>query len=330
MIWVDLTNLPHVHLFKDFIKRHKPLVTTRKLGQLEELLDENGIEYISVGRHGKEKLGKLVESAARVKKLAELVSREKISLAVSKHSVELPRVAYGLGIPIAQIVDNEHAENQNRLFLALCSRIIVPKALDKNKIIAQGADSKSIRTFDGLCEYEHIRHFKPDEVALGRLKAERYVLVRPSAQYAAYFKSTDKTQDVIDALARRGHEVAVIPREKEHYAKAANLKNADSLSLVYFAKAVVGGGGTMNRESALLGTPTISYYPQELLGVDRFLIGKGLMHHCKNANEVVKAIKKIEGQKASLRKKSRAVRAKMQSPIKVLEREINSLMGRPS
>ncbi len=331
MIWVDLTNLPHAHLFKDFIKRHKPLVTTRRFGQLEALLDENGIKYVAVGRHGgREKIGKLIESAGRVKELAKLISKEKISLAVAKHSVELPRVAYGLGIPVAQIVDNEHAEHQNRLFLSLCSRVIVPEALDRRKLIAQGADAKSIRTFPGLCEYEHIKNFKPDKAALGDLEAEGYILVRPSAQYAAYFNSTDNTQGVIDELAERGYEIAVIPREKERYANAINIEKGDSLNLIYFAKAVVGGGGTMNRESALLGTPIISYYPQELLGVDRFLIEKKLMHHCSNAKEVIKTVERVEGQKELFRKKSRALCAAMRSPIEVLEEEISSFSARPS
>lgn len=331
MIWVDLTNLPHVHLFKAFIKKHKPLVTTRRFGQLTELLDEYDVEYVSVGRHGgRGKEEKLIESASRAKKLAQIVSRERISLAVAKHSVELPRVAYGLGIPVLQIVDNEHAEHQNRLFLSLCTRIIVPDSLDRKRLISQGAEASRIRTFNGLCEFEHIRSFKPNEDALGELDAGEYVLVRPSALYAAYFSSADKTREVIEELANKDYQVAVVPREKERYANAVSVKNADSLSLIYFARTVIGGGGTMNRESALLGTPTISYYPQDLLGVDRFLIGKKLMYHCRDVGEVIKTLERIEGDRASFKEKSRALRATMRSPIEIVEKEISSLKARTS
>ena len=41
----------------------------------------------------------------------------------------------------------------------------------------------------------------------------------------------------------------------------------------------IGAGGTMTREAAVLGVPTISIYQDELLDVDRFLIRKGFMVH---------------------------------------------------
>ncbi len=41
----------------------------------------------------------------------------------------------------------------------------------------------------------------------------------------------------------------------------------------------LGAGGTMTREAAVLGIPTISIYQGELLQVDRFLIEQGFMVH---------------------------------------------------
>jgi len=41
----------------------------------------------------------------------------------------------------------------------------------------------------------------------------------------------------------------------------------------------IGAGGTMTREAAVLGIPTISVYRDELLDVDKFLIAKGRMIH---------------------------------------------------
>ncbi len=330
MLWIDITNAPHVQLFRRFIKKRSDevIVTARSFHNLEAMLQREGIEYTLVGSHGGEsKKSKLVESANRVSKLAELISQKGVEAAIAKHSVELPRVAYGLGIPVIQVVDNEHAENQNRLFLSLCSKIIIPDALDKDKLLAQGASPEKIRTFNGLCEYEHVKNFEPDEAALGDLEPEGYVVIRSSAQYAAYFNSDDKTQEVIDGLAKIGCKVAVMPRGDETYKNAVNIRNGDSLSLIYFAKAMVGGGGTMNRESAFLGTPTISYYPQELLGVDKFLILEELMFHCSTVEEVITAVERVEGQKEIFRERARALRASMRSPIEVIEEEITSLLG---
>jgi predicted glycosyltransferase len=50
---------------------------------------------------------------------------------------------------------------------------------------------------------------------------------------------------------------------------------------------VIGAGGTMNREAALLGTPVISCYPGKLLAVDGFYINKGVMKRSNNVDEVV-------------------------------------------
>ena len=41
----------------------------------------------------------------------------------------------------------------------------------------------------------------------------------------------------------------------------------------------IGAGGTMTREAAVLGIPTISIYQSDLLAVDRYLIDKGYMSH---------------------------------------------------
>jgi predicted glycosyltransferase len=41
----------------------------------------------------------------------------------------------------------------------------------------------------------------------------------------------------------------------------------------------IGAGGTMTREMAVLGIPTISVYQDELLDVDRYLLGIGAFLH---------------------------------------------------
>ncbi|MFQ5801061.1 MAG: DUF354 domain-containing protein, partial [Candidatus Hydrothermarchaeales archaeon] len=278
MIWIDITNLPHVHFFRDFIKKNDCLVTTREFGNLTSLLDMNGIDYVVVGRHGgKDPKAKLLESSRRVEELTRRVSGHDVEVAIAKHSVELPRVAYGLGIPSIFVVDNEYAEQQNTLTLPLVTTIVAPQALDKRIILKQGADSKRIKTFYGVCEASHLKHFKRDLESVKEYKD--YVVVRPEPYMAAYFKSEARTQTLIDTLDSLGYSVIVLPRGNERFENVVHLENVDALNLIYHAKAFFGGGGTMNREAAILGVPAISFYSQELLGVDRFLIKLGLLHH---------------------------------------------------
>ena len=49
----------------------------------------------------------------------------------------------------------------------------------------------------------------------------------------------------------------------------------DTRSLLHYARALLGAGGTMNREAALLGTPVFGMYAGRLAALDRRLIGEG-------------------------------------------------------
>ena len=96
-IWIDISNAPHVRFFKDVIKYlidegEDVIVTTRQFGDIHKLMDMYGIDYISVGKHGVSLKDKLRESTTRVTDLFDIIADEKIDVAVSKHSIELPRV----------------------------------------------------------------------------------------------------------------------------------------------------------------------------------------------------------------------------------------------
>lgn len=328
MIWVDITNLPHVLFFKEFIGGHETLVTSRDFGELNALLDSHGIEHISVGRHGgKSPESKLVESSKRVEKLTSTVSN-KADVAISKQSVEMPRVAFGLGIPAIQFIDNEYAEKQNRIVLPLCSKIIVPEALDADRLTAQGAAKEQIVKVKCLFEATQIKNFEPDPDVPKAHGLEDYIVVRPEPYMASYFDSRGITEELIERL-KSEYQIVVLPRGDEKYG-VKTLSNVDSLGLMYYAKAVLSGGGTMTREAALLGTPAISYFSQELLGVDRFLIEKGLLRHSTQIDEILELLEGAIDKKQELKEKASEVINDMEDPFDRLEDEINNLTGRSS
>ena len=47
-------------------------------------------------------------------------------------------------------------------------------------------------------------------------------------------------------------------------------------------KLFIGAGGSMTRELAFLGVPTLSIYQGDLLSVDKYLINRGLMNYNSN------------------------------------------------
>ena len=59
------------------------------------------------------------------------------------------------------------------------------------------------------------------------------------------------------------------------------------------ADLVIGAGGTMNREAALLGTDVISCYPGSQLSVDTYYIKQGRMMRSKNLDEIIKLSKEL-------------------------------------
>jgi predicted glycosyltransferase len=210
-------------------------------------------------------------------------------------------------------LDNEYAEQQNRLTLPLTTNLIVPKALDRRIILRQGAEPKSIRRFHGVCEMSHLKGFKPDKTF--QKQFGDYVVVRPEPYMAAYFQSEARTQTLIDWLDSTGYSVIALPRGGERYGNAVHLESVDSLNLIQSSKAFFGGGGTMCREAAILGVPAFSFYSQELLGVDRFLIKLGLLNHTPTFSSEAEEIILEKG----LRQKAKRIREKFDDPFKLIK-----------
>lgn len=332
MLWIDITNLPHVLFFRGLIKELKKegqdiLVTARKFGALEALLEENEIEFVSAGEHGGDKKDKLIKSAERVKLLAEIVSKYDVKAAASKHSVELPRAAFGLGMPCVQVCDNEYAEAQNRLALPLASLVISPQATNQKMLERQGANKEKIKTFYGVCELAHIANFRPEKSKAKEFGGEgNYIVIRPEPVYASYFESSSSTRKIIELLKKTGFNLVVVPRGSERFAGCTHFKaeDGDTLNLIYHARALFSGGGTMNREAAVLGTPAFSFYPQELLGADRFLIKHGLIKHINLKAQKKNLEEEIEKRKEQ-RKKAEKIVKKFENPVQVIKNALKLL-----
>jgi hypothetical protein len=326
MYWVDITNLPHVLFFEGFLKENRCVATARRFGMLEGLLEARGLEVHTIGGHGgRGPKEKLIMSARRVEKLAEFISGRGIRAAIAKHSVELPRVAYGLGIPVFQFLDNEFAVHQNRLVLSLCTKVILPKAVSKEMVIGQGASPLDLVDFEGVLESVQVRRFQPGGPPEG-LETDSYVVIRPGPLFAAYYDTEDITQEVIHHVAEMGYRAVVLPRGEETYQGAEVLKNVDGLDLMYHAAAVLGGGGTMNREAALLGTPAVSFYQGDVLGVDKYLIENGLLFHTREAEGALSLLDRLLDKKDKLRERAKGFLDRMEDPFEILKSELGGIL----
>lgn len=334
-IWIDIVNTPHVRFFNGIIKKlrkdgHEVLITARDFSNIHDLLDIFGLEYTSIGDHGVTLEEKLLSSTKRAYDLSKFISKEDIDIAITKHSIELPRVAFGLGIPNIFILDNEHAIAANKLTLPLTNKLIIPEIFDVWNTIKFGMNPNNIVQYNGTCEITHLEDFKYNEKILETLNLDlddnkKIILMRPEPSLASYLH-TDCTKSVLTPIVNELKDIAnilVIPRFKAQSTIFKEIPHVhviktpvDTFSLTKRADLLIGAGGTMNREAALLKTPVISCYPGKVLSVDKYYIEKGLMKRSTDLNEIIKLAKEL------LTKKSKEVELKTDNLIDLIVDEI--------
>lgn len=332
-VWIDISNVPHVHFFKGIIselkKENDVMVTARRLDSMKELLTQEGIEYTMVGEHGgSSDVRKLVRSSQRVLGLTRLFKDRRPDLALFKHSVEAARVSFGLRIPSLCVLDNEMAEAQNRLMLPLATKVIAPSCIPIREIRRFGVEKDRVVFFDGFCELAHVMNLNPTDISktLGLSRKKKTVVLRPEPFMADYCR-TDPQKTIVKFLTdNRDVQYVVFPRSEEqrNLFVGDNIflpsHALDSLNLMRQSDLVISGGGTMNREAIALNTPAISTYPERLLAVTRHLISLGLKKHSLN----IKTIGKMQEQLFNTHYNSRPFLRKMDNPVHVVMEEVRS------
>ena len=88
-------------------------------------------------------------------------------------------------------------------------------------------------------------------------------------------------------LLPRGAEQIVHYKQKRFDGLQVLEKSIPLADIMNTCDLFVGAGGTMTREAAVLGIPTISIYQDDLLDVDRFLISTGAMIHTTRPTEAM-------------------------------------------
>ncbi len=341
-IWIDLSNAPHAQFFSTFIEdlrrsENEILVTARKFDHLIGILNDKGIDHKVVGKHGGATLeGKLKASSERIHELTDIVSNFEPDISISKHSVEAPRVAFGLDIPTITVADNEHATAQNKLIFPLADKIITPSSIPKKTLVKQGANEESIVTYNGFSEIAHVDNFKPNSKVLEKLSLnpEKPIIVMRTVPIKAnYYEENNGSMvyDIIPELNKKSDsQIVLFPRSEDQKKRLSKFdviipeNTIDSLSLLNYSDLMIGAGGTMNRESIAIGTPAISTYPQELLSVTRYLIEKDLLVHTTKTESTLKETKKLLKTNKNYKNKLK----ECINPTNIITRTIEDITGK--
>jgi predicted glycosyltransferase len=268
-------------------------------------------KIIPVGEYGKNSIfEKLKKSLRRGLTFAKKFENEPPDIAIAHQSVELCRVAFGLRIPIILTADTPHANAVNRLTIPLANTLVISEAIPKRLYKKFGA--KEIIQFKGVDEVAWIKNFKPKSHKLDR----PLIVVRQMETKASYaIGKKDVTEKVANKLTALGNVVFLSRYKKQEKDKMILKQNfVDSASLVANADLVVSVGGTIAREAALQGTPTIVLSEFGKIHVNRYLSDKGFPLFIIDKSKVISTATKNLGNKWNVKEKLE----EMENPTEII------------
>ena len=320
-IWYDACTGKHVRYGTAIARRlrkdgHEVVFTTREHPDtlaLARLLGENPIV---VGKYNPTSLlSRIEESANRMLQFSKMFKDNPPDVAISHQSVELCRVAFGLGVPVIVTADTPHAEAVNRLTIPLSSALLVSEAIPANLYKKYGA--RKIVRFKGVDEVAWTKN--PGHALPFEFK-KPLIVVRQIETKAAYgVGKEDFTVEVARKLASLGTVVFLSRYSKPKYKNVVVMDEfVDSASLVGQADLVVSVGGTIAREAALQGTPSIVISQFGKIHVNEYLSKKKFPLFIAKPARIMEYAKRYLGKRFEVKKKL----AELENPVDIIARII--------
>ncbi len=284
IVWFDVLTPKQAMLFLsigDKLKKYgiESHYTTRDHDYIHDIFKFRNIKPVSIGGYGGKTLsGKLLESVKRVVILSENIIdlEEKPITAISFSSPDASRVAFGLGIPLILLNDTAHSVPVAKLTFSLAKYLITPSCIDKKTFMQYGAHEETIHQYKGVDEVEYLAGENYQKYLKLRSKAaekdEWHLVLRPEESFASYMKDKDSKpylEVIEETIKHYKNEIIVFPRyEKQREVILEKFEGQVTipsggfhfLDMLSKANVVITGGGTMARESALLGVPSITYF----------------------------------------------------------------------
>ena len=304
-IWIDLANSPQVLFFRPLIPElegqgHSVNITTRYFAQTIDMADHFGMKHIPVGSHGGKKISKVgLEILKRAWQLSRFARGKCFDIAISHNSYAQALAARLLGIPFITSMDYEH-QPANHLCFRLARKVVVPEFFPSADLKRFGVNSDKLANYKGTKEEIYLADFVPQSDYLDSLGISRdkiIVVLRPPGTWALYHHFENPLFDqVVEHIVKHPEtQVIFLPRVpfQRKYILSKGYQNVyvppkaiDGPNLLFHADLMISGGGTMNREAAVLGTPSFSLFKGKLAAVDRYLIEKEQMNHVDSLEKI--------------------------------------------
>lgn len=299
------------------------VVTARDHAQTRQLLDLHGFEgtYEVIGRHyGKGKLAKIAGTLCRARELSGHVKGNRIAVAVSHGSRSMVLAARWLKIPVLTMYDYEFTETF--IFNRFSTRVIVPERIPDEVLDSIALKPSKRAKYPGIKEELYVRSFEKeqdfrkqlfDRYGLTGAENDILVVLRPPATTANYHAAA--SEELFSGLLRfliraEGVFTVIIPRTSDQADEIETaladleppawgyliLRDAvDGLQLAAAADLLISGGGTMNREAALLGVPVYSIFAGRQGALERQMESEGLITFIRSTEDISKIVLERRG-----------------------------------
>lgn len=297
-IWFDITNVPHVNFFLPLIKRYEGkynmIFSIRDFAETKSLFEKRiGKQYFEVGQHvGNSKIKKVWASFIRIFDLNRTIPYfdVKISCGGDASSV-VAKIRRKLSITFD---DNEKAPNWR--YAPFSDLAFWPDVIPTEALLKQCFKKRKLYKYSGYKEEFYLADYRPNYDFLSTIPFEHYVVVRAENIKANYVEGKISiVPELLEKLDKKGYNILYLPRYESDYEYAKNIKNIyipnealNGLDACFFSDAVLTGAGTMAREAACLGVPSVSFFAgSRLLTVDSELVKSGKMFFSRNVDDII-------------------------------------------
>ncbi|PIE52215.1 hypothetical protein CSA37_07595 [Candidatus Fermentibacteria bacterium] len=312
--WFDADNSPHVLVMEPLAaelkaRGHTVVFTARRRAATCALMDLYGLDYSLVGEG--QQSGFIHKAAGTLRRAAALARHMRRSggadLSFGHGSRALPVASFLLGIPSVTMYDYEWVNPA--IFNLFCKSILLPEAVGREACKSAGLKLSKVVPFPGFKEQLYLDSVDTSrEIAedLGLRESSVRILLRPPAVTAHYHnpEAEDIMETVLECISRADSvQLIMFPRGSERLPESFAQgpveviipeKMYNGPSLVRACDMVIGGGGTITREAALLGVPSYSFFRGREGSVDAFLEKSGSLVILRNSEDVEEKLKTVK------------------------------------
>ncbi len=301
LIWFDFDNAPHVPVLLPIVNEmrnrgYETILTARDKSETKELLFLNDEKFKVISKSfPKNRFLKIYYTFERALKLIYYLKKsinKRINLSVNHGSRSALVASWLIRISSVTLADYEYA---NSIFGNIfATKILIPELFSKDRLKEAGILISKVDFYPGIKEQIYINsNFKKENIleSFGIDKSKIIITFRPPALTAHYHnpKSEIIMREIFNKISRYKDKIFIIilPRSKKQSEDISNFVRRQSIpylipekpligvDLILSSDLVLGGGGTMTREAAVLGVPSYSFFKGPKGAVDEFLEKNG-------------------------------------------------------